>query len=56
MSISFQKIKVDWQNGQSCMIQPTVSVEDQQKLFPNAVTKELPSGKGYIRETPQPNQ
>eukprot|EP00899_Mesostigma_viride_P015799 jgi/Mesvir1/2421/Mv22157-RA.1 len=47
---------VDWQPGDSCMILPTVSAEDAVTKFPKGFTvAALPSGKPYIRRTPQPN-
>ncbi|XP_037909641.1 peroxiredoxin-6 isoform X2 [Hermetia illucens] len=46
---------VDWKNGDECMVIPTVDDADVPGLFPKGVTKvEVPSGKGYIRKTPQP--
>ena len=37
------------------MVLPTVKPEDIPKLFPKGVTtKEMPSGKGYMRYTSQP--
>lgn len=45
---------VDWQAGKECMVLPTVSNEEAQTLFPNMKTVQLPSGKGYLRMTPQP--
>ncbi|RUS79348.1 hypothetical protein EGW08_012902 [Elysia chlorotica] len=45
---------VDWQQGDACMVLPTVSQEEAAKLFPNAETRAVPSGKGYLRFTPQP--
>ena len=37
------------------MVLPSVKSEDIPKLFPKGVkTKEMPSGKGYMRFTPQP--
>ena len=36
------------------MVLPTVSKEDAAKLFPQHEVKSVPSGKGYIRVTPQP--
>lgn len=37
------------------MVLPTVKEEDAAKLFPKGVThKDMPSGKGYMRYTPQP--
>lgn len=45
----------DWKSGGDCMVLPTVKPEDVSKLFPKGVTKkEMPSGKGYMRFTPQP--
>uniref|UniRef100_A0A4X2K5M7 Peroxiredoxin 6 n=1 Tax=Vombatus ursinus TaxID=29139 RepID=A0A4X2K5M7_VOMUR len=46
---------VDWKHGDSVMVVPTISEEEAKKLFPKGVfTKELPSGKKYLRYTPQP--
>merc|ERR1719394_1752841 len=45
---------VDWQNGDRCMVLPTLSNEEAKKLFPNMEQRQLPSGKGYLRFTPQP--
>ena len=37
------------------MVLPTVKPEDFTKLFPKGVKcEEMPSGKGYMRFTPQP--
>ncbi|EDV30702.1 Thioester-containing protein 1 [Drosophila ananassae] len=45
----------DWKKGGNCMVLPTVKPEDVPKLFPNGVeTVEVPSGKSYLRITPQP--
>ncbi|KAL9988920.1 hypothetical protein ACROYT_G003415 [Oculina patagonica] len=45
----------DWQAGQPCMVLPTVKPEELDELFPKGVTvKDMPSGKGYMRFTPQP--
>nr|XP_058947029.1 peroxiredoxin-6-like [Pocillopora verrucosa] len=45
----------DWKTGGNCMVLPTVKSEDVPKLFPKGVTvKDVPSGKGYMRITPQP--
>ncbi|MDX1931417.1 MAG: peroxiredoxin [Capsulimonadales bacterium] len=41
----------DWQNGQDCIIVPTVSNEEAQSLFPKGY-KEI---KPYLRTTPQPD-
>ncbi|KAK7095562.1 peroxiredoxin-6-like [Littorina saxatilis] len=45
---------VDWKAGGECMVVPSVSEEDAKKLFPNMKVKEMPSGKAYLRFTPQP--
>ncbi|XP_074063225.1 LOW QUALITY PROTEIN: peroxiredoxin-6-like [Macrotis lagotis] len=46
---------VDWKCGDSVMVIPTISEEEAKQLFPKGVfTKELPSGKKYLRYTPQP--
>ena len=43
------------QSGEECMILPTVSNDDAQKLFPKGFkTAQVPSGKPYMRLTPQP--
>ena len=37
------------------MVLPTVKKEDFKELFPEGVrVREMPSGKGYMRFTPQP--
>ena len=46
---------VDWRQGGSCMVVPSVKQEDAAGLFPKGVTvHEVPSGKVYLRTTPQP--
>ncbi|KAG1654498.1 Peroxiredoxin-6 [Nymphon striatum] len=46
---------VDWKHGQDCMVIPSVKEEDLPKLFPKGVkVKSVPSGKSYLRITPQP--
>jgi len=46
---------VDWKQGGDCMVLPTISNEEAKKLFPKGFTvKNVPSGKEYIRITPQP--
>jgi len=46
---------VNWKAGGDCMVIPSVKAEDMPKLFPKGVTvKEVPSGKPYLRITPQP--
>lgn len=42
------------QNGGDCMILPSVSKDDADKLFPGYKVKEVPSGKQYIRIAAQP--
>lgn len=43
------------QPGDSVMVAPTLPDEEAKKLFPKGVfTKDLPSGKKYLRYTPQP--
>jgi alkyl hydroperoxide reductase subunit AhpC len=41
----------DWQKGQDCIVSPSVSDADAEKLFPKGVRKVKP----YLRYTPQPN-
>lgn len=46
---------VDWKNGGSCMVVPSVKQEDVAGLFPKGVqVHKVPSGKVYLRTTPQP--
>ncbi|KAJ8960968.1 hypothetical protein NQ318_020271 [Aromia moschata] len=45
---------VDWKPGQDVMVQPSVPEEEVKNLFPSLTVVALPSGKGYIRKTPQP--
>jgi len=44
----------NWKSGEECMILPTVSNDDAQKLFPGFKTAQVPSGKPYMRLTSQP--
>ncbi|KAE8744429.1 Peroxiredoxin-6-like [Frankliniella occidentalis] len=45
----------DWKKGGDCMVLPTLSTEAAKTLFPNGFTvTKVPSGKEYIRITPQP--
>ncbi|XP_055903429.1 peroxiredoxin-6 [Eupeodes corollae] len=45
----------DWEHGKECMVLPTVQQDDIPKLFPQGIkTVEVPSGKKYLRMTPQP--
>lgn len=46
---------VDWKQGGDCMVLPTVKNEEIKDLFPKGISNYmLPSGKQYIRTTPQP--
>jgi len=46
---------VDWKQGGSCMVVPSVKQEDVAGLFPKGVkVHQVPSGKVYLRTTPQP--
>ncbi|KFV80136.1 Peroxiredoxin-6, partial [Struthio camelus australis] len=46
---------VNWKPGDSVMVVPTLPDDEAKKLFPKGVfTKDLPSGKKYLRYTPQP--
>ncbi|XP_025114115.1 peroxiredoxin-6-like [Pomacea canaliculata] len=45
---------VDWQTGDKCMVLPSVPEEEAKTLFPAFEQKSVPSGKGYLRFTPQP--
>ncbi|KAI4892560.1 hypothetical protein NFI96_024724 [Prochilodus magdalenae] len=46
---------VDWKPGDEVMVIPSLSDEEAKKLFPAGFkTKDLPSGKKYLRYTPQP--
>ncbi|KAI9585219.1 peroxiredoxin-6 [Glossina fuscipes] len=45
----------DWNQGDTCMILPTLSNEEASKKYPKGFkTFNVPSGKTYIRQTPQP--
>jgi len=47
----------DWTDGGSCMVVPSLTDEQAKDKFPKGFTKiETPSGKGYLRVTPQPNK
>jgi peroxiredoxin 6 len=46
---------VDWQQGDRCMVLPTIKADQFEALYPKGVTIEsVPSGKEYLRHTPQP--
>ncbi|KAJ7557216.1 hypothetical protein O6H91_05G117100 [Diphasiastrum complanatum] len=47
---------VDWKNGDKCMVLPSLSNDAARAKFPKGFeTFAVPSGKEYIRLTPQPN-
>jgi len=47
---------VNWQHGDKVMVTPNLSDEQATEKFSKGFEKkEVPSGKGYIRLTPQPN-
>lgn len=47
---------VDWTKGKDCVVLPSVSNDKAQELFPKGFKPaELPSGKQYLRITPQPD-
>ncbi|KAG7487723.1 hypothetical protein MATL_G00026410 [Megalops atlanticus] len=46
---------VDWKPGDEVMVLPNIPEDEAAALFPAGVyTKDLPSGKKYLRYTPQP--
>ncbi|XP_054835908.1 peroxiredoxin-6 [Eublepharis macularius] len=46
---------VDWKPGDEVMVVPSLTDEEAKKLFPSGIcTKELPSGKRYLRYTSHP--
>ncbi|KAM9180268.1 peroxiredoxin-6-like [Dugong dugon] len=48
-------ILVDWKDGDSVMVLPTIPEEEAKKIFPKGVfSKELPSGKKYFGCIPRP--
>lgn len=47
---------VDWKRGKECVVLPSVSDAEATKLFPKGFKPaNLPSGKHYLRMTPQPD-
>lgn len=47
----------NWKSGDRCMVVPSLSNDDATKLFPKGFeTAKVPSGKTYIRLTPDPSQ
>ncbi|KAJ8277847.1 hypothetical protein GJAV_G00080810 [Gymnothorax javanicus] len=48
---------VDWKPGDRVMVLPNIPEDEASTLFPDGIdTKELPSGKKYLRYTPQPQK
>jgi len=45
---------VDWKVGERCMVLPNIPPVEAKQLFPAHETVNLPSGKTYLRLTPQP--
>jgi len=45
---------VDWQSGGKCMVLPNIKADEASKMFPDHEVMKLPSGKEYLRLTPQP--
>merc|ERR1712025_566869 len=45
---------VDWKAGDRCMVLPNIPPAEAKDLFPEHETVNLPSGKVYLRLTPQP--
>jgi len=43
---------VDWQQGDKAMVIPSLSAADAKALFPNMEVRAVPSGKEYLRFTP----
>lgn len=47
---------VDWQSGDRVIVPPTVPAEELATKYPKGVEiQPLPSGKNYLRYTPQPD-
>lgn len=47
----------NWKSGGDCMVIPSVKKEEESSLFPKGVrTEAVPSGKGYLRFTPDPSK
>lgn len=44
----------DWCKGGSCMVVPSVTPDEAKKIFPEHKVVQVPSGKEYLRPTPQP--
>ncbi|XP_052765820.1 peroxiredoxin-6-like [Mya arenaria] len=46
----------NWKLGDKCMVIPSLSLDEAKKLFPKGVEVcQMPSGKGYMRFTPDPS-
>ena len=43
---------VDWQPGKPAMVVPTLSADEAKSKFPNHEVRSVPSGKSYLRFTP----
>lgn len=43
---------VDWQPGKPAMVVPSLSAEEAKAMFPKMEVRDVPSGKGYLRFTP----
>lgn len=44
----------NWKPGSACMVLPSLGQDEVQRMFPQTKSLELPSGKAYLRLTPQP--
>ncbi|KAK7070898.1 Peroxiredoxin-6 [Halocaridina rubra] len=44
----------DWKEGGDCMVVPSISPDEAKTLFPKHKVHQVPSGKAYLRTTPQP--
>lgn len=44
---------VDWEPGKPAMVVPTLSPEEAKQRFPKHEVRQVPSGKGYLRFTPE---
>merc|ERR1712226_93426 len=44
----------DWKKGGSCMVIPSLKTDEAKKLFSEVTVHQVPSGKEYLRTTPQP--
>jgi len=48
---------VNWSEGEDCMVVPSISDEEAKSKFPKGFKKaQMPSGKGYMRFTPDPRK